>query len=102
MKQIKTPKLRRDTVHIFHLYVIRSERRDDLAAFLKTRGVATGIHYPYALPMMPAYRHLGHKPSEFPAACACQEQILSLPMYPELTDEMITHVAESIKEFHRG
>ena len=64
--QIKCPKLRPDTFHIFHLYVIRAERRDDLAAFLKTKGVFTGIHYPTALPLMPAYRYLRHQPSDFP------------------------------------
>ena len=102
VKQIKVPKLRPETFHIFHLYVIRAERRDDLAAFLKTKGVATGIHYPYALPLMPAYRYLRHQPSDFPVAYACQEQILSLPMYPELADEQIAYVAESIKEFYRA
>lgn len=102
VKQVKTPRLRPDTFHIFHLYVIRAERRDDLAAFLKTKGVATGIHYPYALPLMPAYKYLGHIPADFPVAHACQEQILSLPMYPELTDEMIAHVAGSIKEFYHA
>jgi dTDP-4-amino-4,6-dideoxygalactose transaminase len=101
VKQIQTPKLRPETFHIFHLYVIRAERRDDLAAFLKTKGVATGIHYPYALPLMPAYRYLRHQPSDFPVAYACQEQILSLPMYPELSDEQIAFVAESVKEFYR-
>jgi dTDP-4-amino-4,6-dideoxygalactose transaminase len=100
MKQIKCPKLRPDAFHIFHLYVIRAERRDDLAAFLKTKGVATGIHYPYALPLMPAYRYLRHQPSDFPVAYGYQEQILSLPMYPELSDEQIAYVAESIKEFY--
>jgi len=101
VKQIKVPKLRPGTFHIFHLYVIRAERRDELAAFLKTKGIATGIHYPYALPLMPAYRYLGHQPSDFPTAYACQEQILSLPMYPELADEQITYVADSIAEFYR-
>jgi dTDP-4-amino-4,6-dideoxygalactose transaminase len=101
VKQVKCPSLRPETFHIFHLYVIRAERRDDLAAFLKTRGVATGIHYPYALPLMPAYRYLRHQPSDFPVAYECQGQILSLPMYPELTDEQIAYVADSIKEFYR-
>jgi len=98
--QIKCPKLRPDTFHIFHLYVIRAERRDDLAAFLKTKGVATGVHYPCALPLMPAYRYLGHKPSDFPVAFECQGQILSLPMYPELTEDQIAYVAGSIKNFY--
>jgi dTDP-4-amino-4,6-dideoxygalactose transaminase len=100
VKQIQTPKLRPDAHHIFHLYVIRAERRDDLAAFLKDKGVFTGIHYAKALPMTPAYRYLNHKPEDFPVACACQDQILSLPMFPELTEEQIAHVADSIKEFY--
>jgi dTDP-4-amino-4,6-dideoxygalactose transaminase len=99
--QIKCPKLRPETFHIFHLYVIRAERRDDLAAFLKSKGVFTGIHYPTALPLLPAYRYLRHQPADFPVAYACQEQILSLPMYPELSDEQIAFVAESVKEFYR-
>jgi dTDP-4-amino-4,6-dideoxygalactose transaminase len=98
---VTCPKLRPETFHIFHLYVIRARRRDDLAAFLKTKGVYTGIHYPTALPFMPAYRYLGHRPSDFPAAHECQGEILSLPMYPELTDDQITYVADSIKEFFR-
>jgi len=96
---VTCPKLRPETFHIFHLYVIRARRRDDLAAFLKTKGVYTGIHYPTALPFMPAYRYLGHRPSDFPAAHECQGEILSLPMYPELTDDQISYVADSIKEF---
>jgi dTDP-4-amino-4,6-dideoxygalactose transaminase len=102
LDQVKCPRLRPDTFHIFHLYVMRAERRDDLAAFLKTKGVATGIHYPTALPLMPAYRYLGHKPSDFPVAYACQDEILSLPMYPELGDEQIVYVADAIRDFYRG
>jgi len=99
--QIKTPKLRPDAFHIFHLYVIRAERRDDLAAFLKDKGVFTGIHYAKALPLMPAYRYLNQKPADFPVAYECQDQILSLPMYPELADDQIAYVAESIREFYK-
>jgi dTDP-4-amino-4,6-dideoxygalactose transaminase len=102
VKPVRCPKLRPEAFHIFHLYVIRAERRDDLAAFLKAQGVATGIHYPTALPLMPAYRHLKHTPAEFPAAYRYQGEILSLPMYPELKDEQIAHVAEKIAEFYRS
>jgi dTDP-4-amino-4,6-dideoxygalactose transaminase len=100
VKQIQTPKLRPAAHHIFHLYVIRAERRDDLAAFLKDKGVFTGIHYAKALPMTPAYRYLNHKSADFPVACECQDQILSLPMFPELTEEQIAYVADQIKEFY--
>jgi len=101
VKQVRCPKLRPETFHVFHLYVIRAERRDDLAAFLKIQGVATGIHYPTALPLMPAYRYLGLRPSDFPVASECQDQILSLPMYPELTEEQLIHVTDSIRAFYR-
>jgi dTDP-4-amino-4,6-dideoxygalactose transaminase len=50
---------------------------------------------------MPAYRYLRHKPSDFPVAYECQDEILSLPMYPELADEQISYVADSIKEFYK-
>jgi dTDP-4-amino-4,6-dideoxygalactose transaminase len=102
IEQVKCPKFRPDTFHIFHLYVIRVPRRDDLAAFLKTKGVFTGIHYPVALPFMPAYRYLGHRPSDFPVAYECMGEILSLPMYPELTDEQIAYAGQCIREFYRG
>lgn len=97
---VACPRLRPEAFHVFHLYVIRASRRDELAAFLKAKGIFTGIHYPTALPFMPAYRYLGHKPSDFPTAHRCQEEILSLPMYPELTDGQISHVADSIREFY--
>jgi dTDP-4-amino-4,6-dideoxygalactose transaminase len=101
VEQVQAPKLRSEALHIFHLYVIRAQRRDDLAAFLKTQGIATGIHYPTALPLMPAYRYLHHKPGDFPVAAAWQDQILSLPMYPELADDQIAYVADAIKTFFR-
>jgi dTDP-4-amino-4,6-dideoxygalactose transaminase len=97
--QVVTPSIRENAFHIFHLYVIRSQKRDGLAAFLKSRGIDTGIHYPTALPFMPAYDYLQHKQSDFPVANKVQHEILSLPMFPELTEEQMSYVAGSIKEF---
>ncbi len=99
---IRCPMLRDDAFHIFHVYAIRTSRRDELAGHLKSKGIATGIHYPFALPFMPAYGYLGHKPSDFPVAYQCQGEILSLPMYPELTDEQIVYTADAIKGFLAG
>ena len=93
---ISTPKIREGGSHIFHLYVIRLHGRDQLAARLRERGIETGIHYPVALPFLPAYQYLGHKKQEFPVAAEYQDTILSLPMYPELTDAMIDSVAGEI------
>ncbi len=96
---IQRPKLRDNAFHIFHIYAIRTHRRDELADYLKSKGISTGIHYPTALPFMPAYSHLGHKASDFPRAYQYQGEILSLPMYPELSDEQIEYVSNSIGEF---
>jgi dTDP-4-amino-4,6-dideoxygalactose transaminase len=79
--------------------VIRTSKRDELAAFLREQGVETAIHYPTALPNLPAYSYLGYTEKDFPVASEYQSQILSLPMYPELTTEMLEHVVDSIKKF---
>jgi len=97
---VKCPRLRDNAFHIFHVYSLRAPRRDELANYLKSKGVSTGIHYPTALPFMPAYNYLRHEPSDFPVAYECQGEILSLPMYPELSDGQIEYVAQTIKEFY--
>jgi len=99
--QVKTPKIRENSFHIFHLYVIRIKKRDELADYLKTKGIDTGIHYPTALPFMPAYKYLGHKESDFPVAYEYQKEILSLPMFPELKEEQIQYITDAIKEFFK-
>lgn len=96
---ISIPKLRPDSTHIFHLYVIRTEKRDELKRYLKEHGIETGIHYPSALPFLKAYEYLEHRPKDFPIAYQYQDEILSLPMYPELTEVMIQYVSNKIREF---
>ncbi len=93
------PLVRPDSKHTFHLYVIKHEKRDALAEYLKEKGIETAIHYPVALPNMKAYQYLNHKKSDFPVSSANQDKILSLPMYPELTKEQIEYVCNCIKEF---
>ncbi|NII24085.1 DegT/DnrJ/EryC1/StrS family aminotransferase [Pseudoflavitalea sp. X16] len=100
--QIKIPGKRPDSRHTWHLYVIRAERRNELAAYLKAHGVETAVHYPTPLPFLQAYRHLQAIREDFPVSAAYQEQILSLPMYPELTNEHIQYVAQSIAEFYNS
>jgi len=99
--EIKTPKIRDNSSHIFHLYVMRTNKRDELANYLKSKKISTGIHYPTALPFLPAYKYLGHKPSDFPIACQFQSEILSLPMFPELNNGQVDYVANSINEFFK-
>jgi dTDP-4-amino-4,6-dideoxygalactose transaminase len=93
------PKQRPETKHTWHLYVIRSKNRQKLAEYLTEKGIETSVHYPTALPNLPAYRYLGYKPTDFPVATELQDQILSLPMYPELTEELIKYIADSIRAF---
>jgi dTDP-4-amino-4,6-dideoxygalactose transaminase len=102
IKQINIPVTRPETEHSFHLYIIRAERREELAEYLKANGIETAVHYPTALPLLKAYEYLGHKPEDFPVSYAYQSQILSLPMFPELTKEMIDHVAKTIKAFYEA
>ena len=86
---------------VYHLFVIRieSQFRDGLRAFLEQRGVSTGIHYPIALPNLSAYAYLNHRPDDFPQATEASAEILSLPMFPELTEEQIAYVCESVELF---
>jgi dTDP-4-amino-4,6-dideoxygalactose transaminase len=85
--------------HVYHLYVIRTGKRDALRKHLTDAGIATVLNYPKALPFYPAYADLGHTPEDFPVAYANQSRILSVPMYPEMTEEMIGCVVERIGSF---
>jgi dTDP-4-amino-4,6-dideoxygalactose transaminase len=100
IEQIAVPKVRPLSRHTWHLYVIRAKERNKLMEYLKEKGIETSIHYPTALPNLPCYRYLDHKPAEFPVATGLQNEILSLPMYPEMTEDMIGHVSTSIREFY--
>lgn len=96
---IAAPKVAPDREHVYHLYVIRTGKRDALKKHLAAAGVATVINYPKALPFYPAYAYLGHTPKDFPNAYFNQSQILSLPIYPEMTREMMSDVVDSITGF---
>ena len=100
IEEIVTPPVRPGTKHTFHLYVLRAQKRDALMNFLREKGIETSIHYPSALPNLPAYQYLGHTPSDFPVATLLQNEIISLPMYPELSEEMIQFVSENIRAFY--
>lgn len=82
--------------HVYHIYAIRTQERDALKAYLQEKGVATGIHYPYPLHLQGAYAPLCYREGDFPVAETCAAQFLSLPMFPELTDEQIDYVCEQI------
>jgi dTDP-4-amino-4,6-dideoxygalactose transaminase len=84
--------------HVYHLYVVQTEARDSLQQSLSAAGVQTGIHYPIPVHLQPAYSSLCYQKGDFPEAERQAARVLSLPMYPELTDEQIKHVAEAIEQ----
>lgn len=84
--------------HVYHLYVINAEDRDGLADALKTCGVPTVVNYRRALPFLPAYAHLGHRPEDFPVAHHLQGRILSLPIFAELTDAQQDRVVAGVRQ----
>jgi dTDP-4-amino-4,6-dideoxygalactose transaminase len=98
---ISFPKVAEGREHVWHLYVIRSNARDELAEFLSVNGVQTVINYPVALPFLPAYDRLNHLPTDFPNAYKNQSEILSLPIYPELSDAHLDTVISCVEEFAR-
>lgn len=86
------------TTSVYHLFVVRTSRRDEIQRHLKTRGIETGIHYPISLHLQPAYRYLGYSEGDFPLAEQAAREVLSLPMYPELSKEQISQIVEAVRE----
>lgn len=99
LDKVLCPKVSLDGEHVWHLYVIKTDQRDHLKSYLATNGIPSVINYPTALPFLPAYKRFGHKPDDFPNAFANQSSILSLPIYPELTDDKIDSISEAIHTF---
>ncbi len=85
--------------HVYHQYTIRSEQRDALQQHLAARKIGSTVYYPHPLHLQPLYAHLGHKAGDFPHAERAAQEVLSLPMYPELRKDQIARVVEAIAEF---
>jgi dTDP-4-amino-4,6-dideoxygalactose transaminase len=86
--------------HVFHQYVIRAQRRDELRKFLADRKIGSEIYYPLPLHLQPVFSYLGLKAGDMPVAEQAAQEVLALPMFPELTDAEIRCVVESIAEFY--
>lgn len=83
---------------VWHLYMIKTDHRDELIEKLNSHNIKTGLNYPVSLPFLEAYKNYNHSPKDFPNAFYNQSRILSLPMYPHLTDMQINHVVSILKE----
>jgi len=88
--------------HVYHQYTIKTDKRDDLRSFLTDRGIGTAIHYPLGLHLQDAYRFLGYKEGDLPNCEEASEHVLSLPMFPEMTDEEVGYVANAVEEYFRN
>lgn len=87
--------------HVFHLYVIQVDNREELMGHLQEQGIASGIHYPVPLPISPAYKHLGYSAERFPVACGIADRIVSLPMHGDLTDDQIDLVIQEVRRLSK-
>lgn len=99
--EIRLPVERPGAIHVYHVFVIRAERRDALQQHLAARGIGTGLHYPVPLHLQAAYAGLGLAAGSFPITEAAARDILSLPMFPELTADQIGIVGDAIRDFYR-
>ena len=95
------PKVQYQNRHIFHQYVIAAPERNRLRQFLTEEGVGTDIYYPIPLHLQECYSFLGHRKGDFPNSEKASEEVLALPIYPELTDDQQAYVVDRIKAFYR-
>jgi dTDP-4-amino-4,6-dideoxygalactose transaminase len=84
--------------HVYHLYTLRSDNRDALQADLLNEGIQTGVHYSTPAHLQPAYAHLGYGPNSFPESKKAAREVLSLPLYPELTESQVQTVLDALTE----
>ena len=88
--------------HVYHIYAIRVQQRDDFQKALTAQGVHTGIHYPIPVHLQPAYADLGYKAGNFPHTEAAAQEVLSLPMFAELTRSQMNTVTVAVREVFKA
>jgi dTDP-4-amino-4,6-dideoxygalactose transaminase len=99
---LKTPTVMPYSNHVYHVYAVRSPWRDLLQQWLYKRQIQTGIHYPTPVHLQPAYSDLGYQRGDFPQAETVAKEVISLPMYAELTTEQVEEVVAALHQFHIG
>ena len=95
------PPTKPENFHVYNQFTIRAPKRDELRTFLKEKGVGTEVYYPLPMHLQNCYRELGHQKGSFPVSEQAAEEVLSLPIYPELTEAQQGYVVEMIMEFYR-
>jgi len=97
-ESIRLPKARAGCRHVYHVYVVRSEARDELREALTKEGIQTGIHYPIPVHLQPAHADLGYRSGDFPVAEVVAREVLSLPIFPEMTRDQVQTVAAVVSK----
>jgi perosamine synthetase len=93
----------KEIVPVFHLFVLRVERRDELAEFLGTKGIESAVHYPVPIHLQPVYKQMyGYEEGSFPISEKLSARVISLPMFPEMRDEEVKFVCQMVREFYGG
>lgn len=92
-----TPVCGEDNEHVYHMYILQSENREEVLTKLKDRGVATGVYYPVPLHLQKVYKDLGYKEGDMPVSEYLSHRTFAIPVYPELTDEQIKYIVDSVK-----
>lgn len=87
--------------HVYHLYVIQTKKRNELQTFLNDNGISTGLHYPVPLHLQECFKNLNYKKGDFPVTEKLADECLSLPMFPDITEDQIYYVSEKIKHFFK-
>lgn len=101
LEQVKIPGIKGDQKHVYYVFNILAENRDDLAEYMKQNGIGTSIYYPRPLHVQKCYEYLGYKKGDFPVSEKMCDSVLALPIYPEITNSEVEYVCETIKNFYK-
>ncbi|MGF1532252.1 MAG: DegT/DnrJ/EryC1/StrS family aminotransferase [Bernardetiaceae bacterium] len=97
--QLELPLIRPKSEHSFHVFAVKVPERAPFQEFLQSKGIATQVHYPNAMPFMPAYAHQKAQPEDYPNAFDLQNREVSLPIFPEMTEQQVNYVTDQIRSF---
>jgi len=97
--RLVTPYEENNVKHIYHLYILQSEKREEIVEFLNRKGIATGIYYPVPLHLQKAYKDLGYKEGDLPNAEYLSHRTFAIPMFAELTDEEKNYIVQTINNY---
>ncbi len=99
ISQIQVPQIKKGYTHVFHVFAIETDDREQLVKYLESKNIGTALHYDYLIPFTKNYAYQKNVKADFPNAVKTSKRLLSLPIYPELTNEQVYYVCESIRSF---